>query len=79
MAWYEYAVVALAVFFAASWALSLSLSSRNRTGGNILTVILWWVVLSAWFFGKFNALHLLWVFPAALLLPLAVLLPLGRL
>jgi hypothetical protein len=79
MAWYEYVVVAVALFFAATWAFGLAMSPRNRTGGNIITVVLWWVALSAWFFGDFNALHLLWIFPAALLLPVLLLLPLGRL
>lgn len=75
--WYEYIVIALAMYFAGGWALGLALSPRNRTGGNIVTVIVWWVGLTLVLAGTFAPLHLLWVFPVALLLPpLLLLLPL---
>lgn len=53
-------------------------SHRNRTGGNILTVILWWVLLTLAFLDQIDALHLWWLFPLALLAPVLILLPLGR-
>jgi hypothetical protein len=77
--WYEYIVIGLAVFFAGGWGLGLALSPRNRTGGNIITVILWWVALSLALTGAFAPLHLLWIFPVALLLPALLLLSFWRL
>ena len=79
MAWYDWAIYSAATFFAATWALGLILSPRNRTGGNICTVIIWWAVLVASWLAPFSSLHLLWAFPVALLVPPLLLLPLGRL
>lgn len=79
MAWYDWVVVAVALFFAASWAFGLVYSPRNRTGGNIATVLLWWVALSLVMAGVFGALHLLWIFPVALLGSSLLLAATGRL
>lgn len=73
MRWLEYLAVGAAIFFAASWTFGLAVSPRNRIGSTIVTVIVWWVALTAWFFGDFSSLHLLWVFPVALLVPAVVL------
>lgn len=73
MQWFEYVIWAAAIFFAGSWTLGLVLSPRNRTGGNILTVVLWWIAMVATFIGEFSSMHLLWAFPAALLVPLLLL------
>ena len=72
MEWIRYGVWALALFFAGSWTFGLATSPRNRTGGNILTVVLWWVAITACALGQFTVLHLLWVFPLLLLLPVIV-------
>ncbi len=79
MAWYDWVVIAVAVFFAGAWAFGLAFSSRNRTGGNILTVILWWVALALVLVGSVASLHLLWVFPVALVVPALLLSSRGRL
>jgi hypothetical protein len=79
MHWYEWVALVVAVFFASTWAVGLALSPRNRTGGNIVTVIAWWVLIFSSWLAPFTSLHLLWAFPVALLLPAALLLTIGRL
>lgn len=79
MAWYDWAIYVVAAFFAASWAFGLVISARNRTGGNIATVLLWWMLLTSSWLAPFSPLHLLWAFPLALVLPALLLLRHGRL
>jgi hypothetical protein len=69
MAVLEYAVWGLAGFFSITWGLGLVLSKRNRMSSNIMTVLIWWGALGAALADGFYVLHLLWIFPAALLLP----------
>jgi hypothetical protein len=79
MRWCELAALVAAGFFAVTWVFNLMVVPRTRTAGNIITVISWWVLLAACMLTPFTTLHLLWAFPAALLLPVLVLLPLNRL
>ena len=69
MVWFNYAIWALAIFLAGSWTFGLVVSPRNRIGSTIVTVILWWLLLVTSFSGDLPAWHLLYAFPAALLLP----------
>lgn len=79
MTWYEYAVIAVALFFAGSWAFGLVFSARNRTGGNIATVILWWVAIALVLAEAVAPIHLLWIFPVSLVVPALLLFSRGRL
>ena len=67
--WLEYLCVGAAIFFAGTWAFGLIASPANRIGSNIATVVLWWVCLTAWFFGSFSGFHLLWLYLLSLVAP----------
>jgi hypothetical protein len=69
----EYAVWALAIFFAGTWAFGLVTSPRNRIGSTILTVIIWWVLIAFASTETFSVFHLLWAFPVALVAPVLLL------
>lgn len=79
LSWYEYLIYGAAIFFTVSWGLGLILSPRNRTGGNIATVILWAIALALSLVGSFGSLHLLWIFPVCLVVPALLLMGVGRL
>lgn len=79
MHWYEILTIGAAIFFAGGWGLGLALSPRNRTGGNIVTVCAWWVLVALALAEVFAPLHLLWAFPLALIVPALLLLLVGRL
>jgi hypothetical protein len=68
----EYAAVAAALFFAATWALGLALRPEQRLKSTVVTVAYWWLALLLVLGGMFNVLHLVWLFPFALAVPGAI-------
>lgn len=68
-----YATWAAALFFAGAWTFGLVAAPQQRLASTILTVMLWWVGIAVSAAGALSVFHLLWMFPAALVLPVLLL------
>lgn len=65
----DYAVLAVALFFAGSWTLGVLIRPNLRLKATIVTIVLWWAEIGTAIFSAMDALHLLWLMPASLFGP----------
>lgn len=56
-------------FLVCTWTFGLATNPRSRLKATVVTVMLWWVLLLFPALGAFSVLHMLWLFPLALIVP----------
>lgn len=68
----RYIVWAAAIFFASTWLFALFVDPRKRIKSTVVSVGLWWALLAFPVLGAFSVLHLAWLMPLALFIPMAI-------